>query len=141
VYRFGKCRYETRRLILYRDDEEVTELQLLHRNLLTHFLEHPKTVILRETLREVCWGQTVVDKDALNRAISELRSLLGSPGRNSLYIKTIDGVGYEFIADITIEEDNTEAGSAAPEASPAPNQANENEAEITWLLNGQGTRF
>ncbi len=128
VYRFGKCRYEARRMILYRDDRKVPELQPLHRNLLVYFLEHPQTVISRQMLHEVGWGPVVVEKEALNRAISELRKRLGSPGRKSRYIRTVDGGGYEFIEEVEVEGDS-EADTVNP-VSTGRSVVNEDDVAI-----------
>ncbi len=65
-------------------------------------LEHPSEVVARERLKESVWPDgTFVDFDsAVNKCISQLRTILGDSGHNPRFIETVSKRGYRFIAPI-----------------------------------------
>ena len=91
-------------------------VELEHRlvALLLLFIDHPGEVLDKERILACIWPGKVVNDDSLAVAISHLRKALGDSPRRPRYIKTIPGVGYQFIAD---------AGPlvpAVPAAAPTP---------------------
>lgn len=62
----------------------------------------PGQVVGREELLEQAWRRQVVCDEALTRAISELRALLGDTNRTRCYIRTIPKRGYSLIADVSL---------------------------------------
>ena len=72
--------------------------------------ETPGEVVARGDLLDAVWGETVVNEDALTRAVSELRKALGG---ESDVVETIRGHGYRLKVPVR-------ALPQAPLGSPAP---------------------
>lgn len=66
--------------------------------LLVFFIEHQGEVLGKERILKTIWQGKVVNDDSLAVAVSHLRKALGDNSRSPDYIKTIPGVGYQFIA-------------------------------------------
>ena len=66
--------------------------------LLVFFIENRGEVLGKERILKTIWQGKVVNDDSLAVAISHLRKALGDNSRSPAYIKTIPGVGYQFIA-------------------------------------------
>ena len=71
--------------------------------ILTMLVAAPGDVITREELRERIWGaDTHVDFDrGINKAITQLRQLLGDDRARPRFIETLPKRGYRFVADVT----------------------------------------
>ncbi|WP_039917799.1 winged helix-turn-helix domain-containing protein [Cellvibrio mixtus] len=78
-----------------------TKVELEHRLvlLLVYLIENQGEVLGKEQILKTIWQGKVVNEDSLAVAISHLRKALGDNSRAPHYIKTIPGVGYQFIAD------------------------------------------
>jgi len=72
--------------------------------LLEVLLERPREVVTREELRSRIWpNDSFGDFDqALNIAITKLRSALGDSAENPRFIETLPKRGYRFIADVSV---------------------------------------
>lgn len=79
--------------------------------LLVFFIENRGEVLGKERILKTIWQGKVVNDDSLAVAISHLRKALGDNSRSPTYIKTIPGVGYQFIAP---------AGAVTPAEDPIP---------------------
>jgi Tol biopolymer transport system component/DNA-binding winged helix-turn-helix (wHTH) protein len=68
----------------------------------------PEGVFTREELLESIWGDVVVGEEALTRAVSELRRLLGDDHRTPRYVETIRKGGYRLLVEpLPVEPDET----------------------------------
>ena len=76
------------------------------------------TVVTREELRRALWqGGTFVDFDrAINKAINQLRQLLGDDVERPRFIRTVPRCGYRFVAPVT-------RASSQPTQSPQVSEA------------------
>ena len=72
-------------------------------------LERPGEVVLRGELQQRLWpDRTFVDFDAaINKCISQLRSLLDDSGAASRFIETLPRRGYRFVAPVRTEPRTT----------------------------------
>ncbi len=61
---------------------------------------HQGEVVSRDTLLNEVWGKVIVTDDAINRCISEVRTILGDTERQRNYIRTIPRRGYSLIVPI-----------------------------------------
>ena len=61
---------------------------------------HQGEVVTRDALLDEVWGKVIVSDDAINRCISELRTVLGDTDREKIYIRTIPRRGYSLIAPV-----------------------------------------
>lgn len=96
-YRLGSWTLCVHANCLRRGDVQV---DLEHRLvlLLLLFIDHPAEVLSKERILKTIWQGKVVNEDSLAVAISYLRKALADNSRAPEYIKTIPGVGYQFIA-------------------------------------------
>jgi len=61
---------------------------------------HQGEVVTREDLLSEVWGKVIVTDDAINRCISEVRTVLGDTDRQRNYIRTIPRRGYSLIVPV-----------------------------------------
>jgi len=85
--------------------------------LLEILLERPGEVVTREELRSRVWAdESFGDFDqAVNIAITKLRSALGDSAENPRYIETLPKRGYRFIADVSVVD--ADARTKRPETA------------------------
>ncbi len=94
---FPGLQIDTRRREVRRDDQ-LLELTAKEYDLLLHFARHPGQVFNRLQLLDSVWGYAHVGYEhTVNTHINRLRSKLEADPRNPRYIKTVWGVGYQFI--------------------------------------------
>jgi DNA-binding winged helix-turn-helix (wHTH) protein len=69
---------------------------------LTVLIAVPGQVVTREQLRKHIWpSDTFVDfETAINKAVSQLRSVLGDSSTNPRFVETLPNRGYRFIAPV-----------------------------------------
>lgn len=79
----------------------VVELEYRLTNLLVYFLHHKHQILSKDDILRAIWQNKVVNDDSLSVAISKLRKALDDNPRTPKYIKTIPGVGYQFIMQAT----------------------------------------
>ena len=92
----GRLRYDERTLTFYLGAEplDLTQSQL---RLLRHLYQHRGEVCTRESCAAAIWGRDYdpgVDADALDRAVSNLRSIMRQIDPDADLIKTRRGIGY-----------------------------------------------
>ena len=70
---------------------------------LVMLLERPSELVTREELRQRVWGSdTFVDFDhGLNSAVNKIREALNDSASRPIYIATVPGKGYRFIAPVS----------------------------------------
>lgn len=111
--RFGPYRLDLRSRELSRPGRTVRlpEKPFL---VLAALVESPSEVVTREELRERLWpGGIHVDFDNnLNSAVATLRAALRDSARRPRFVETLPRVGYRFLAGVTPEGREGEAGAA-----------------------------
>ena len=88
-------------------------IQLTRRlyDVLLYMAERPGRLLEKQALMDAVWRGAVVEENTLSRTISNLRQLLGDgAGNHHRYIETVSGLGYRFVARVTVLAD----GPAAP---------------------------
>jgi Tol biopolymer transport system component/DNA-binding winged helix-turn-helix (wHTH) protein len=111
LYKFGEFRLDAVRRVLLRDDEPV-QLPSRALDVLLALLEHSQSVIDKDELMRLVWGDRVVEENNLTRHISTLRRVLGESPNDHRYIVTAPGRGYSFVAQV--ERVPTNGGSFVP---------------------------
>jgi DNA-binding winged helix-turn-helix (wHTH) protein len=83
---------------------------------LVMLLERPSELVTREEMRQRLWGSdTFVDFDhGLNSAVNKIRDALNDSAARPVYIETVAGKGYRFIAPVA---------AAGPPVAPLPASA------------------
>ena len=105
-YRFGLFEADVTSGELLRQGVRV-RLQDQPFRVLAILLERAGQIVPREELRQKLWpADTYVEFDgSLNAVLKKLRSALGDPADNPIFIETVPKRGYRFIAPITCEQD------------------------------------
>src|SRR5215470_7618131 len=99
LYKFGEFRLDAVRRVLLRDDKPV-QLPSRALDVLLALLEHSQSVIDKDELMRLVWGDRVVEENNLTRHISTLRRVLGENPSDHHYIVTAPGRGYSFVAQV-----------------------------------------
>jgi predicted ATPase/DNA-binding winged helix-turn-helix (wHTH) protein len=103
-YTFGefvvdRTRFEVRR----RGD--VVRLEPRGFDVLAYLVAHRGRVVTKEELLDEVWGDRFVSESALSSQIRHVRRVLGDDGRSQGYVRTAHGRGYQFVADVAVEDD------------------------------------
>jgi DNA-binding winged helix-turn-helix (wHTH) protein len=91
-------------------------IELEHRLvlLLVYFIHHKGEVLSKELLLKTIWQGKVVNEDSLSVAVSHIRKALGDNPRAPQFIKTIPGVGYQFIGEAEALEEAPAVAASEP---------------------------
>lgn len=95
-YRFGDVEVDARRHRVLRDGVELS-LEPKAYAVLVELLRHAGDVVARDALLDAVWGHRHVTPAVLNRIVAILRRELGDEADHPRLIRTVHGVGYEFI--------------------------------------------
>ena len=102
VFEFAGWRYLARRHELYAPSGAEVALTAAEHELLLTLLRNPQRMIGRERLMELSRNRIASASDrAIDVLVSRLRAKMGGARRTDLIIKTIRGVGYMLVADVT----------------------------------------
>ncbi len=113
-------RYQFGEFILDLDTGELHQAQTavpLRRQtlrLLQAMVEAAPSLLTRDQLLDEVWGRSAISPNALPQAISELRRALGDDAEAPRYIDTRRGLGYRFMAEVTVLD------GPAPRPAPVP---------------------
>jgi len=120
IYRFGPFEVRTRVRELYRSGTKV-RLRGQPFQLLQVLLNHPGEVVTREQMRAELWpSNTFVDfEHGINASLRKLRIALGDSAAKPLYIETLPGEGYRFIAPFERIEEAPSKGGETSAGVPA----------------------
>lgn len=111
LYRIGLWTLNTHTNQLLQDDR-VVELEYRLTNLLVFLLQNKDRVLAKDEILKAVWQKKVVNDDSVAVAISQLRKALDDNPRTPTYIKTIPGIGYQFI--LQHEQETTVAEASLP---------------------------
>lgn len=104
TYVFGEFVLDDQLYQLYQAGQPVKiEPQVF--KLLTYLIAHRDRVISREELFEKLWPGQVVSEAALTYCVAKARKAVQDHGAQQHLIKTLHGLGYRFIAQITVPVD------------------------------------
>ncbi|HJU53281.1 MAG TPA: winged helix-turn-helix domain-containing protein, partial [Pyrinomonadaceae bacterium] len=115
-YAFGPFLIDVARRRLSRDGEPVP-LKSKVFELLLVMVEGRGRLLEKEELLKAVWPGQFVEEANLSVSVSALRRALGEKAGEHLYIVTIPGRGYRFVADVR-EPADEDAGAATTEAEP-----------------------
>jgi TolB-like protein/DNA-binding winged helix-turn-helix (wHTH) protein/Tfp pilus assembly protein PilF len=103
LYRFRQFVLDPRRRALSRDGAPVS-LTPKAFDVLLFLLQNPNRLVTKEELLQAVWGDTFVEEGNLTQYISHLRKALDDNSEDSRLIVTIARKGYQFTADVTVDE-------------------------------------
>lgn len=98
-YRFGPFELDTERGELRKHGVRI-RIQKQPFQVLRTLLERAGTLVSREDLRQTLWADnTFVDfEHGINAAVNKVRQALGDVSGRALYVETVPGEGYRFVA-------------------------------------------
>ncbi|MEM8930030.1 MAG: winged helix-turn-helix domain-containing protein [Acidobacteriota bacterium] len=107
VVRFGSFELDLERGELRRTDGKPAVIQPRPLDALMVLVRQQGRIVSRETLQDQLWGSTSIDEidiktldRSLNHCIRKLRQTLQDNARAPVYIQTLQGRGYRFIASL-----------------------------------------
>ena len=102
TFAFGPFSFDTSTARLTREGRPV-KLQPKSAALLAGLLEHPGAVVSRAEIQRRLWPEgTFVDFEiGIRVAVAKLRDALGDSAEEPVYVQTIPGEGYRFIAEVS----------------------------------------
>ena len=123
IYRFGRFRLnpQARELI---DGSERANLPVSTIDTLIYLIEHRERPVGRDELAAAVWGRSDVSEVSLSHAVMRLRRLLGDTGNDQRVIRTVPRLGYRWVLDVVIDEQDAKAPVVAtPGPEPIPDDA------------------
>jgi DNA-binding winged helix-turn-helix (wHTH) protein/Flp pilus assembly protein TadD len=108
-------------------DDRVVELEYRLTSLLVFLLQNKDRVLTKDDILKAVWQKKVVNDDSVAVAISQLRKALDDNPRTPTYIKTIPGIGYQFIL-------RQEPEAQAPETGLQPESPSQTAVRPTRLI-------
>ncbi len=92
--------------------------------LLSALLDHPRTLVTREELRERMWDRdTFVDfEQGINIAIKKVRTALGDSAEDPKYVQTVAKKGYRFLLPVEVTDYQAPIAPAVGAAQSATDQ-------------------
>lgn len=123
VFRFGDFEVRGSSYELLRAGERV-KIERIPMDLLILLVENHGDLVSRDEIVQRLWGDGIFleTEHSINTAINKLRSILHDHPKDPVFIQTVIGKGYRFIAKVEMVEYNS-AGSTLPGAelsSPSP---------------------
>ena len=102
IYRFDDVEIDLQGFRLRKGAQPLAvEPKALH--LLVYLVENRGRLVSRRELIDAIWTGSFVTDHVLNRAICQLRKLLGDDAGKPRYIETVPTLGYRFIAAVEAE--------------------------------------
>ena len=100
---------------LRRDGERI-KLERIPMELLVLLIENKDKLVSRETIIQRLWGSDVFleTEHSINTAVNKLRAALKDNPKDPVFIETVIGKGYRFIAEVKGVEDSSEEGHREP---------------------------
>ncbi len=117
LWRFGPFEADAAEHQLRRDGEVVAVTRKSFA-LLATLLSRPGKLFTKAELFDIVWAGTVVTDAALSRAIRELRVALGDDAAAPRYIATAHGLGFRFVALVSLERATPEPPERAAAIDP-----------------------
>jgi len=122
IYEFGDFRLEPARRALTRRDGQSVEITTKAFDALVYLVERAGTVVTRAQLTQALWPRAIVEDNNLHKLIAALRRVLDDREERH-YVVTLQGRGYQFVADVRIVEANAlVSDSLRSDAAAKPEQ-------------------
>lgn len=120
LYQFGEFRLDVKNRLLLRGSQSIP-LTPKAFDLLLVFVENSGSLLEKEELMERIWGNSFVEEANLARTVSFLRKALGDDPKQPVYIVTVTGHGYRFVADVKdLTDESGWAAAEQPDPIAAP---------------------
>ncbi|MEW9922498.1 winged helix-turn-helix domain-containing protein [Marimonas sp. MJW-29] len=112
--RFGNCEINSEARLLCRDGEAIdVEPQVF--DVLVALIEAKDRVLSKDDLIERVWGGRIVSDTAVTSRIKAVRAAVGDDGAAQRVIRTLRGVGYQFVAEFEVNADMVSSSGEKPD--------------------------
>lgn len=117
VLRFGRFDLEpaTREL---RDAHRSIHVEQQVFDVLLHLIEHRDRVVPKAELLDKIWGDRFVSESALTSRIKSARRAIGDTGELQQVIRTVRGIGYRFVGEVSADGRESQPVASAPHVDP-----------------------
>lgn len=107
VLRFGgfELARATREL---RDADGPIHLEQQVFDVLLHLVDHRDRIVTKTELLDTIWGDRFVSESALTSRIKSARQAVGDSGELQHVIRTVRGIGYRFVGEVSVHEPGAE---------------------------------
>ena len=107
VLRFGgfELARATREL---RDADGPIHLEQQVFDVLLHLVDHRDRIVPKTELLDTIWGDRFVSESALTSRIKSARQAVGDSGELQHVIRTVRGIGYRFVSEVSVHEPGAE---------------------------------
>lgn len=96
-YEFATFRVDTEKRLLWKDGQAI-RLKPKAFDTFLFLLENRHKIVTKDEIISAVWDGTAVSDDSLTQQISQLRKVLDD--KEHLFIATVPGIGYEFVAEV-----------------------------------------
>lgn len=103
IYRFDEFELDPNNFSLTKLGNSISlEPQVF--DLLSYLVSNSQRVLCRDELFDNVWPGKIISETTLSGNIKSVRKALGDSGQEQLFIKTIHGRGYQFVASVVLED-------------------------------------
>ena len=117
MYRFAECELDPLRRELRRAGQAV-HLEPQAFDLLVYLIERSDRVVTKHQLLDGVWGHLFVSEANLTTRVKEIRRAVGDDGRQQHTIKNLRGLGYRFVAEVSVDADSDARPANHPDEEP-----------------------
>ena len=110
VYKFGEFTLNPAKRILFREASEI-KLRDKDFDILLFLLAHAPKTCSHDEIIDTVWSGTNVENNSIEKAIANIRSVLGDNAKAPRFIKTVRAKGYLFVSDMWEAEEKPSNGS------------------------------
>lgn len=107
VVSFGSFTLNSAKRELYQNGQQL-KLSDKDFDVLVFLVSNHLVTVSVDQIIEAVWAGTNVENNSVEKAIVNIRNVLGDDARNPRYIKTVRSKGYLFIADIELRDNRTD---------------------------------
>ncbi len=105
IYKFAEFTLHPAKRILLREGEEISLIKRDFEVLLL-LIENSPQFLSKDHIMNSVWGDTIVNENSIEKAITSLRKTLGDDPYKPRFIKTVSKQGYAFIHDVDKKDEN-----------------------------------
>lgn len=118
VFRFEDIEVREREFLLI-TGREVVPVEPKAFRVLLFLLQNPKRLVTKNEILSTIWNDCAVSDNSLTRSIATLRRLLGDDSREPRFIETVPTLGYRFLCDVAVEDEDLNRLTADETCFPA----------------------
>ncbi len=117
---------------------QVVRIQPKSLELLSFLVESHGELLTKDKLLHAIWGSEVVEENNLSVRIASIRKSLGEEKGQNLFIQTVQGKGYRFVAQVTVgtESETQRVNSHAVKLAVLPILNESGNTELDYLCEG-----